>query len=92
MIPIWDENYFIDLDRIEEFIDLTNVINDELTPRPLTENVKLDLLVAGRVEPTGGCNNNAPTNVAVVVVTVFAVLLIFVFRYAAIAAFRSGET
>ena len=31
MIPIWDENYFIDLDRIEEFIDLTNVINDEIS-------------------------------------------------------------
>lgn len=31
MIPIWDENYYIDLDRIEEFIDLTNVINDEIS-------------------------------------------------------------
>ena len=27
MIPIWNENYYIDLERIEEFIDLTNVIN-----------------------------------------------------------------
>jgi hypothetical protein len=31
MITIWDENYYIDLDRIEEFIDLTNVINEELS-------------------------------------------------------------
>lgn len=31
MIPIWNENYYIDLERIEEFIDLTNVINDELS-------------------------------------------------------------
>lgn len=31
MLPIWDENYYIDLDRIEEFIDLTNVINEELS-------------------------------------------------------------
>jgi uncharacterized protein YjaG (DUF416 family) len=31
MIPIWDENYYIDLDRIEEFIDLSNVINNELS-------------------------------------------------------------
>ncbi len=31
MISIWNENYFIDLDRIEEFIDLTNVINEEIS-------------------------------------------------------------
>ena len=31
MLPIWDENYYIDLDKIEEFIDLTNVINDEIS-------------------------------------------------------------
>ena len=31
MIPIWDENYYIDLDRIEEFIDLSNVIDNELS-------------------------------------------------------------
>jgi hypothetical protein len=31
MIPIWNENYYIDLERIEEFIDLTNVINEELS-------------------------------------------------------------
>lgn len=31
MIPIWNENYYIDLDRVEEFIDLENVINDELS-------------------------------------------------------------
>ena len=31
MIPIWNENYYIDIDRIEECIDLTNVINDELS-------------------------------------------------------------
>jgi len=31
MISIWNENYYIDLDRIEEFIDLTNVINEEIS-------------------------------------------------------------
>ena len=31
MLPIWDENYYIDLDKIEEFSDLTNVINDEIS-------------------------------------------------------------
>jgi len=31
MIPIWNENYYIDIDRIEEVIDLTNIINDELS-------------------------------------------------------------
>lgn len=31
MIPIWNENYYIDLEKIEEFIDLANVINEELS-------------------------------------------------------------
>lgn len=31
MIPIWDENYYIDLDRIEEFIDLSDVVIEEFS-------------------------------------------------------------
>ena len=31
MIPIWNENYFIDMDKIEDYIDLSAIINDELS-------------------------------------------------------------
>jgi len=31
MIQIWNENYFIDLDKIEEYIDLEHIVNDELS-------------------------------------------------------------
>jgi hypothetical protein len=41
MIPIWDENYFIDLDKVEEFIDLTSVVNDELSGNTSEQKINL---------------------------------------------------
>ncbi len=41
MIPIWDENYFIDLDKVEEFIDLTSVVNDELSGNTSEHKINL---------------------------------------------------
>lgn len=61
MIPIWDENYFIDLDRIEEFIDLTNVINDEISGNTNDHKINvvkyemvklmLDVIMSEQAEP-----------------------------------------
>ena len=41
MIPIWDENYFIDLDKVEEFIDLTSVVNEELSGNASEQKINL---------------------------------------------------
>ena len=41
MIPIWDENYFIDLDKVEEFIDLTSVVNEELSGNTSEQKINL---------------------------------------------------
>ena len=61
MLPIWDENYYIDLDKIEEFIDLTNVINDEISGNTNDHKINvvkyemvklmLDVIMSEQAEP-----------------------------------------
>ena len=68
------------------------VTNEDPTLIPFTKNAKLLTDVGGSNEPTGGCSNAALVNIAVDVVTVFAVLIVLVFKYATSAVFKFGET
>ena len=45
MINIWGENYFIDLDRIEEYLDITEIMSETSGSTEMKVNViKLEMI------------------------------------------------
>ena len=63
-------------------LPLPSVPNPEIAfwvnPTPFIKNVKLVTDVGGNCEPADGSRNEVPLNVAVLVVTIFATLVILV--------------